>query len=351
MARQMLDVVVVEREAVKAKGCVEDGRLLIAPSDLQPLIGWTLKPEGLCQEGSCVVLRDRESIERDGLLDLESICAQLRLAYRFDAQALTAAVAVDPLARSGALEGLQAPDFTLPDLDGKAQSWSQWDGHKRLLVTFSSWCGCRYDLPGWQALADDLADTGLVVICVALDQDPEEVRPFVDGIRLPVLYDPHHLLAELYAISNVPTVVWVDEEGMIVRPNGLIFGTDTFADFTGVDSTPQLAAMARWARDGELPLLAAEAKGAVADLSDIELEARLAFKLGAQCLRDGKPEAARRNLEEASRLAPFDFSVRRAAMPLLGKDPFGDEFLEVYDQWQAQGAPYHGVDLDSSKNA
>ncbi|MEI6453875.1 MAG: hypothetical protein WCO31_04725, partial [Actinomycetes bacterium] len=72
---------------------------------------------------------------------------------------------------------------------------------------------------------------------------------------------------------------------------------------------------------------------------------------GAQCLRDGKPEAARRNLEEASRLAPFDFSVRRAAMPLLGKDPFGEEFLEVYDQWQAQGAPYHGVNLDSSNKA
>ena len=86
-----------------------------------------------------------------------------------------------------------------------------WAGRKRLLVTFSSWCGCRYDLPGWQALHDELAHDGFTVIAVAIDQSADDVRPFADGLTMPVLYDPHHLLTELYAISNVPTVVWIDE--------------------------------------------------------------------------------------------------------------------------------------------
>ena len=84
-------------------------------------------------------------------------------------------------------------------------------GRKKLLVTFSSWCGCRYDLPGWQALHDELHRFGFTVVAVAIDDSADDVRPFVEGITMPVLYDPNHVLTELYAISNVPTVVWIDE--------------------------------------------------------------------------------------------------------------------------------------------
>ena len=236
-----------------------------------------------------------------------------------------------------------APDFTLPTLDGDLHRFSDTEGYKRVLVTFSSWCGCRYDLPGWQALADELESHGLRIITVALDDDPEVVRPFTEGIAIPVLLDRQHLLSELYAISNVPTVVWIDEEGVIVRPNGLMFGTDTFSDFTGVDSTPHLEAIRRWAIDGILPMAKAEAAGAIADLTDDEIDARLHFRIGVEAKATGHTEVAERHLVRASALVPFDFSVRRAAMPLLGKDPFGQEFLDVYDEWQAQGAPYHGI--------
>jgi len=30
-------------------------------------------------------------------------------------------------------------------------------------------------------------------------------------------------------------------------------------------------------------------------------------------------------------------------MPLLGEDPFGQRFLDLYDEWQDAGAPYHGL--------
>ena len=62
--------------------------------------------------------------------------------------------------------------------------------------------------------------------------------PGSTGITMPVLYDPNHLLTEMYAISNVPTVVWIDEEDRIVRPNGSAFGSDLFTEFTGVELRP-----------------------------------------------------------------------------------------------------------------
>src|SRR2546421_12677294 len=99
-----------------------------------------------------------------------------------------------------------------------------------------------------------------MVIAVALDESPDDVRPWVDGTTFPVLIDPEHLLTELYAISNVPTVVWIDEEDRIVRPNGVAFGTDTFKDFTGVEAAPHLDAVRRWVRDGVEPIAPQDAR-------------------------------------------------------------------------------------------
>ena len=73
-----------------------------------------------------------------------------------------------------------------------------------------------------------------------MDETVDDVRPWTDDITFPVLIDPEHLLTELYAISNVPTVVWIDENDHIVRPNGVAFSNDMFKDFTGVDSAPHL---------------------------------------------------------------------------------------------------------------
>src|SRR5439155_3074821 len=162
-------------------------------------------------------------------------------------------------------------------LDGGARGLEEWRGTKKLLVAFASWCGCRYDLPGWQALHAELEDGGFTVIGVAIDESVDDVRPWTDGITFPVLIDSDHVLTELYAISNVPTVIWIDEHDTIVRPNGVAFGTDTFLAFTNVESEPHMQAVRRWVRDGEAPLTADEARHAVGDLTDDEVRARLHF--------------------------------------------------------------------------
>ncbi len=182
------------------------------------------------------------------------------------------------------------------------------------------------------------------MIAVALDEDEDEVRPWVEEVTFPVLIDREHILTELYAISNVPTVVWIDEEDRIVRPNGVAFGTDTFKEFTGVESGPHMDAVRRWVREGEVPAYEAE----VGDLSDDEVLARLHFRVAAHLRRTGHEEGARRHFEEAGRLAPYDWTIRRAALPLTGGDPFGQEFFTMYEAWQAVGSPYHGLRATTS---
>ncbi len=327
--------------------CVE-GQCWVAPDVLPEILGWTLKAEGLCRGDECMPMASdaRVSVVRDDLVNLSQVARLLGRASVVSSVASDVpviALALEPEARRDALAGLHAPEFSLPDLNGTVHALSEWRGQKRLLVTFASWCGCRYDLPGWQALHNELGPSGFSVIGVAMDNRPEDVMPFTEDIDFPVLYDSHHVLSELYAISNVPTVVWIDEDDHIVRPNGIAFGSDLFSDFTGVQSAPHQNAIRSWVNDGEVPVATEEARAAVHDLSNDEVLARLHFRIGADAHNRGELAMARAHLQQASELAPYDFTVRRAAMPLLGQDPFGQDFLNLYDEWSAQGMPYHGL--------
>jgi hypothetical protein len=181
------------------------------------------------------------------------------------------------------------------------------------------------------------------VIAVALDESPGDVRPWVDGITLPVLIDSQHVLTELYAISNVPTVIWIDEDDHIVRPNSVAFSNDMFTEFTGAQSGPHLDALRAWVRDGTTSITEDDARVAVPDLSDDEVRARLHFRLATEARRRGADESARRHFVRAGELAPNDFTIRRAAMPLMDQDPFGQDFMTLYQEWQDAGSPFHGL--------
>jgi len=336
--------IITDRVAtVDGEADTDRGSFLVEPADLMTALGWELKPDGLCRGDVCVPVRDMDAVRVGEKLDLTAIVDALGRPSVTDLDAGIMAVALPAELRRQALRDLDAPDFTLPGLDGDSHSLSDWAGRKRLIVAFSSWCGCRYDLPGWQALHDELADGGFTVIAVAIDQNADDVRPFAEGLTMPVLYDPQHLLTELYAISNVPTVVWIDESGRIVRPNGEAFGTDLFAEFTGAVAGPHLDLVRRWVRHDELPLDEMEAKEAVDDLTEEEVLARLHFRIAAEAHRKEDAEATRRHVLRAGELAPDDLTVWRAGMPLIGEDPFGQDFLDRFDEWKRRGSRAHAL--------
>lgn len=178
---------------------------------------------------------------------------------------------------------------------------------------------------------------------MAVDEDVDKIRPAAEGITYPVLIDADHVVTELYAISNVPTVLMIDEDDRIVQPNWSAYATDTFREFTGVDSEAQKEHIRNWVRHGTLRMQPDEAHGVVGDLSDGEEQGRLFFRMAAHLRRLGDEAGANRNFDRANELAPHDWTIRRASMPLQGKDPFGEGFFELYAEFNAAGRPYHGV--------
>ncbi len=70
---------------------------------------------------------------------------------------------------------------------------------------------------------EELEGHDFAVITVALDQSPEDARPYIEKAipAHPSLIDTEHRVADLYHIINVSTVIWIDERGRIVRPNAI----------------------------------------------------------------------------------------------------------------------------------
>jgi AhpC/TSA family len=96
-------------------------------------------------------------------------------------------------------------------------------------------------LPGWQAIYLQLRDKNFEIISVAQDTNGvKDAGPWITAASptYTALIDEKHLVSKLYNMVNVPTGVWINEEGKIVRPNEVAFVYDRFKTFTSLDPSP-----------------------------------------------------------------------------------------------------------------
>ena len=175
---------------------------------------------------------------------------------------------------------------------------------------------------------------------MALDR-AEDARPFIERANPthPSLIDSDHRVAELYHISNVPTLLWIDERGRICRPHDTQFGSDTFAAHTGKLSAPYLELLRGWARDGTGTMTTADdvRRHSPAPTRETQL-ARTERALAWHLHQAGHREAAERHFQRAGELAPLDWTIRRGSMPLLGQNPFGPDFFALAQQGRTEYA-------------
>ena len=142
----------------------------------------------------------------------------------------------------------------------------------------------------WQGVYEELNGLGFTVITVALDKSPEDARPWIDTAKPahPSLIDTKHALADLYNIVNVPTILWIDERGRIVRPNDVAFGTDTFKHITGLEAAKHLTALRAWVRGDTPAMPEARARQLQSLPTERDQQARALFSLGEWLFEQGR---------------------------------------------------------------
>jgi len=128
-----------DRTAVTIDAVVHQDAIRIAPDTLARALGWKLEAQGLCRAGTCVPVRDRAALVHDDGVDLAELARLLDRPLAMDAAEGAAALAASADERGSRLAALEAPDFTLPDLDGRLHSLHDHRGRKKLLIAWASW--------------------------------------------------------------------------------------------------------------------------------------------------------------------------------------------------------------------
>ena len=223
----------------------------------------------------------------------------------------------------------------------------------------------------WQALRNELHPKGFELVTVGLDtQGDAGCRAFIEAAKPqhPSLIDRHHALANLFGVTNIPMSIWIDENGMIVRPAETapappppagtpprVLPPDLPQRYVEImveaakirkDTQAYHSALRDWVEKGAASRFALSPDEVVArsrPRDDAKALGHAHFELASQLEIEGHHEAAIEHFREAHRLVPDSWTFRRQAWSL---EKAGDGPLARF--WQGPSAdapeawPYEG---------
>lgn len=169
--------------------------------------------------------------------------------------------------------------------------------------------------------------------------------------RYPCLIDERHLLAELLGIVNVPNAVWIDEDGVIVRPPESPGATDAFRAMnlqTREVPKDRLAdgrmrrqiyvdALRDWIERGAASPHVLAPDEVRRRMRGVDRDASLAsaqFRIGVWLAQHGALEAAQRALEAAVQLQPDSWRIMRQKI-VLSDPALTGQLASTPEFWQA----------------
>jgi tetratricopeptide (TPR) repeat protein len=142
---------------------------------------------------------------------------------------------------------------------------------------------------------------------------------------------------------NVPTAVWINEQGRIVRPNEVAYVDNRYTSMHRIEAAEYLDALRDWIAQGEKSVFA---------LSEQEVRERLApqppewalaaaeFGLAEYFYRAGLKELSIRHYKEAQRLNPDNWNYKRQAWALSDAErDYGTSFMKEVQK--LNGKPYY----------
>ena len=137
--------------------------------------------------------------------------------------------------------GTKAPEFTLPDQNGKIHSLSDYRGRKVILYFYSkdNTSGCTKQACGFSDRYPQFLEKGAVVLGVSKDTVASH-KKFEEkySLAFTLLADPERTVIEAYdvwkekkrcgktSMGVVRTTYLIDEEGIIVKANDKVKAAD-----------------------------------------------------------------------------------------------------------------------------
>jgi len=142
---------------------------------------------------------------------------------------------------------------------------------------------------------------------------------------------------------NVPTAVWINEQGRIVRPNEVAYVDNRYKGMHGIEASEYLDAIRDWAANGDRSAFALgekELKERLAPQNPDWARAAAEFALAEYLYRNGQSAASIRHYKEAQRLNPESWNYKRQAWALSDAErDYGTSFMKEVQK--LNGKPYY----------
>ena len=210
----------------------------------------------------------------------------------------------------------------------------------------------------WQALWTELHPQGLEVVTVAMETlGADEARPYIEmaAPQHPSLIDAAHILGERFGVVNIPSGVWIDERGVIVRPAEPAWAAGRWrTEMTaGIEEAPErlqqiigralaeeidpegyVAALRDWVAKGPDSAWALSPEEVVARSTPRSADATHAaahFELAQHLHRQGNAGAAVGHFVQAHRLQPENWTYKRQAWSMA--HPFQGPSEDYESDW------------------
>jgi hypothetical protein len=139
-------IVVYDGIATEVTVAAEESKdLWVTMKDLARATRFVVKPQGVCRDELCFPIpkaKKSDFITKKGSVSWFNLSEFARLVKQpvaTDQQNGVWYFGARPDAENAYLESLEAPNFTLPDMNGRMRSLSDFKGKKVLLVTWASW--------------------------------------------------------------------------------------------------------------------------------------------------------------------------------------------------------------------
>jgi len=136
---------------------------------------------------------------------------------------LSAAVAEEGLSHSFARidPPRNAPEFSLPDMDGELHDLRDYRGKVVLINFWATWCPpCRREMPALEQLYRKLGDQQFAVLAVNQWEDADLVFAYMGDLNVfpsfPILFDPESRVSAEFGVKGLPTSFLLDKQGRVV---------------------------------------------------------------------------------------------------------------------------------------
>ncbi len=309
--------------------------LWIRADELKAATGFDLKKSGACYDplNICIPLLEdgfTQMEEGNQWLNVTKLSKRLEQACVVNEDKTVWSLGLIPEVRKAMLATAIAPDFEIEDINGDTFRLSDLRGKKVLIVTWATWCGCRFDVQIWQDIYTELNDPNFEIICVAEDSEkPEAAKKWFTDAKATYkcVVDPTHKISTQFGWVNVPTAAWIDETGKVVRVNEGAYAarhtiTTNNVPFSFGGSTFGKATIA-WVKntlDPKLVQSSEKLKAHTRAISENDFLADAYFKMGLYYQGLNQLNKAEKYLAIAQELAPDNWNICRQSWTFKGTD-------------------------------